>query len=137
MFDWQTIAAGVVLLIDDEVDNLEVVAETLEFHGISVKVAENGVEATQIMETLVPSLILTDLSMPQMDGWQLRAWVKANPQLQAIPVIALSAHAMAGDKDRAMNAGFDGYMTKPVNVLTLINDLQNVLSEKNSQGAMD
>jgi two-component system, cell cycle response regulator DivK len=135
MTDWHDLANSTILLVDDEPDNLEVVAETLEYNGLKVMMAENGVEAVEILKTAVPGLILTDLSMPKMDGWQLRTRVKTNPTWQHIPVIALSAHAMAGDKERALNAGFDGYMTKPVNILTLISDLQQVLNEINSQGA--
>ena len=134
MFDWQTLYNGTILLVDDEPDNLEVVAETLEFNGLNVTMAQNGVEALKMIESSTPVLIVTDLSMPEMDGWELRTRVRSRPELQAIPIVALSAHAMAGDKDRAINAGFDGYMTKPVNVMTLIDDLRSILCATSSQG---
>jgi DNA-binding response OmpR family regulator len=65
--------------------------------------------------------------MPVMDGWEMRSRVKSNPKTKHIPVIALSAHAMAGDKERAINAGFDGYMTKPINIPSLLTDLREVI----------
>jgi len=73
---------------------------------------------------------LLDLSMPVMDGWETLRRLKADPQTQNIPVLALSAHAIVGDADRALAAGFDGYMTKPVNVPTLLQDLRAALKER-------
>jgi len=117
-----------ILLVDDEPDNLEVVAETLTFHGLTVRTAENGQHGLEIMRDFLPDVILLDLSMPKMDGWAMRDCVKSDPRTRHIPVIALSAHAMAGDKERALEAGFDGYMTKPVSVPTLLDDLRVALS---------
>lgn len=124
--DIQNTSTWQILIVDDEPDNLEVVAESLQFFGASVKIANNGEEGLKTLEEYMPSFILLDLSMPVMDGWEMRSRVKANPKTRHIPVIALSAHAMAGDKERAMNAGFDGYMTKPINIPTLLTDLREV-----------
>src|SRR5258708_15189859 len=123
MIDWQDVKSWVVLLVDDEPDNLEVVAETLEFRGAQVRTALNGLEALTVLETFLPNLIIADLSMPQMDGWELKKRVKSLEKFQSIPLLALSAHAMIGDKERAITAGFDGYMTKPVNIHTLLEDI--------------
>lgn len=125
MLDWQDISTWRVMIVDDEPDNLEVVAETLEFRGAEVKTAANGKEALTILEDFDANLILTDLSMPVMDGWVLRSHVKNNPKLAQIPIIAVSAHAIAGDQDRALEAGFDGYMTKPINIRTLPDDMRS------------
>ena len=130
MLDWQNISSWQVLLIDDEPDNLEVVAESLEFYGIAVETATNGQLGLEKLETFTPTLILLDLSMPVMDGWQTLRRIKSSPQMQAIPIIALSAHAIIGDDERALNAGFDGYMTKPVNVPTLVEDLRAALQKR-------
>jgi len=130
MINWNDVKSWAVLLVDDEPDNLEVVAETLEFKGAEVKTAANGVEALVVLEAFAPNLMIVDLSMPQMDGWELRTRVKNDPKLQKIPLLALSAHAMHGDKERAITAGFDGYLTKPVSILTLIQDIRNALEEK-------
>src|SRR4051812_41029277 len=129
MIDWQDVKSWIVLLVDDERDNLEVVAETLEFRGAEVKTALNGVEALDVLQTFMPNLIVVDLSMPVMDGWVLRTRIKAMPAIQNIPLLALSAHAMIGDKERALAAGFDGYMTKPVNIYTLTDDIRIAAQE--------
>ena len=130
MIDWQNINSWVVLLVDDEPDNLEVVAETLEFRGAQVRTALNGVEALNVLEKFKPNLFLVDLSMPQMDGWELRTRIKNTPEVQQVPLLALSAHAMIGDKERALAAGFDGYLTKPVNIHTLLDDIRAAAQEK-------
>jgi len=124
MIDWQDISTWRVMIVDDEPDNLEVVAETLEFRGAEVKTAANGKEALAILEDFEANLILTDLSMPVMDGWVMRSHVKNSSKLAQTPIIALSAHAIAGDQDRALEAGFDGYMTKPINIRTLPDDMR-------------
>ena len=130
MIDWQDVNSWLVLLVDDEPDNLEVVAETLEFRGAQVMTALNGVEALAVLEHFKPNLFLVDLSMPQMDGWELRTRIKNTPEIQQVPLLALSAHAMIGDKERALAAGFDGYLTKPVNILTILNDIRAAAQEK-------
>ena len=124
MIDWQDISTWQILIVDDEPDNLEVVSETLEFRGAQIKTAPNGKEALELLETFPANLILTDLSMPVMDGWVLRSHVKSNPKFSNIPILALSAHAIAGDQDRALEAGFDGYLTKPVNIHKLHEDIR-------------
>lgn len=130
MLDWQNVSAWKVLLVDDEPDNIEVVAESLEFYGMTVKTAENGQVALDALKDFTPNLILLDLSMPVMDGWQTLRQLKSDPTTQLIPVLALSAHAILGDKERALDVGFNGYMTKPVSVPTLIEDLRTALLER-------
>lgn len=130
MLDWDDRSTWRVLLVDDEPDNVEVVAETLRFFGVAVKTAANGEAGMQTLDTFIPNLFLLDLSMPKMDGWQMRTLIKADPRTQDVPVIALSAHAMAGDKERAFQAGFDGYLTKPVNIPSLVKDLRSAIEEK-------
>ncbi|MEO8606433.1 MAG: response regulator [Chloroflexota bacterium] len=127
--DWHDISTWQVMIVDDEPDNLEVVAETLEFNGAQVKTAANGKEALEALQTFSANLILTDLSMPVMNGWVFRSQVKADSKLSLIPILALSAHAIAGDEDRALEAGFDGYLTKPVNIHTLVSDIRSALSK--------
>ena len=124
MIDWNNASTWNVVIVDDEPDNLEVVAETLEYRGAQVKTAQNGKEALEVLEEFKPNLILTDLSMPVMNGWEMRSHVKSNPQMVTVPILALSAHAIAGDKERAIDAGFDGYLTKPVNIHTLLEDIR-------------
>jgi two-component system, cell cycle response regulator DivK len=128
MVDPGVISKWSVLVVDDEPDNLEVVAESLEFLGLSIKTAQSGSEGLEILQDYLPDLILLDLSMPTMSGWEMRAKVKSDANTAHIPIVALSAHAMVGDKERALNAGFDGYMTKPINVITLLQDISIALS---------
>jgi two-component system cell cycle response regulator DivK len=118
-----------ILLVDDEPDNVDVVAESLTFFGLHVQTASNGEEGLEVLKSFSPDLILLDLSMPKMDGWVMRRNVKANPATAHVPIIALSAHAMAGDKERALEVGFDGYLTKPVNIATLVDDIRAALQE--------
>src|SRR5579859_5049711 len=110
MLDWQNTSTWSVLIVDDEPDNLEVVAEALEFFGASIKTAKDGLDALAVLQDFTPNLILLDLSMPKMNGWETRARLKADSKIARIPVIALTAHAMAGDLERALAAGFDGYL---------------------------
>jgi two-component system cell cycle response regulator DivK len=112
------------MLVDDEPDNLEVIAETLEFQGAVVKTAQNGKEALEILENFKANLILTDLSMPVMNGWEMRARVKSLPDMDNVPILAISAHAISGDAERAIDAGFNGYVTKPIKISTLVDDIR-------------
>src|SRR5260221_8596869 len=124
MFDLSKVSTWSVLVVDDEPDNVEVVAEALGFFGASVKTAKDGEVGLEIMRGFLPNIILLDLSMPKMNGWEMRTRIKEDAKNQHIIIIALSAHAMLGDRDRALAAGFDGYMTKPINVATFADDIQ-------------
>ncbi len=116
-----------ILLVDDEPDNLEVLAESLAFFGATVRTASDGEEGLEVLKDFLPDLIILDLSMPKMDGWAMRKHVKSNPITGDIPIVALSAHAMAGDRERALEVGFDGYLTKPINLATLLADIRAAL----------
>lgn len=137
MLDPNDLKTWNILIVDDEPDNLEVIAQSLHFFGATVKTARDGLLGLQVLESCETNFVLLDLSMPNMDGWQMRAKIKENPKTGHLPVIALTAHAMAGDKERAMEAGFDGYLTKPVNVPTLVQDVKKFLVDflgKQKQG---
>jgi CheY-like chemotaxis protein len=118
-----------VLVVDDEPDSLEVAAIILEGHGANVKTVTNGQEALDTLQTMRPKFILSDLSMPILDGWRLLEAVKANPDLTDIPVIALTAHAMIGDRERGIAAGFYNYLTKPLIPATFMKQLVRLLRE--------
>lgn len=118
-----------ILLVDDEPDNLEVVAESLEFFGATVRTACNGRLALDTMKDWKPTFILLDLSMPVMDGWETLRQIRHDPRLKDLPVLALTAHAIAGDSERALAVGFNGYLTKPLNIPTLMQDLHKALNE--------
>lgn len=127
MLDWQKPETWSVLIVDDEPDNLELVAIYLSYVGSSVKTAYNGLEGLAALETFDANLLLIDLSMPKMDGWELKAALRSHPSYQNITTIALTAHAMPTDRERVQMAGFDGYLAKPINLPTFLNDLQNAI----------
>jgi CheY-like chemotaxis protein len=109
-----------VLAVDDEPDSLEVLIEALGMHDATVHSTGNGQEALALLQTLHPTLVVTDLSMPGMDGYQLLYRIRHTEDLKATPVIALTAHAMSGDKERILEAGFNGYISKPLRIATLV-----------------
>jgi len=103
-----------VLLVEDNPMNLELATDLLEACGIEVIAANSGEAAMKLAQEQKPNLILMDLSLPGMDGLQATAALKANPQTRFIPVVAVTAHAMKGDEQRALDAGCEGYITKPI-----------------------
>jgi CheY-like chemotaxis protein len=127
MLDWHDVSTWRVLVVDDERDNIEVLAETLEFRGATVEIARNGEEGLAVFQRFLPNLLLVDLSMPVMDGWQMRAKLKAAADYNDAPIVALTAHAMTGDRERALAVGFDGYLTKPINIMTLLEDIRTCI----------
>ena len=130
--DLCTLLAGMtVLLIDDEPDSLEV-AETLLEDYVTVITACNGREGMEKATTLMPNFIISDISMPEMNGWELIDELKKNRRTIDIPVIALTAHAMAGDRHKAIAAGFHNYLSKPLNPDTFVNDLLRVVMDMHS-----
>lgn len=132
MLDWNNLSTCSILVVDDEPDNVEVMITALQFFGMTVYSAQNGQAGLDVLTTVTPDLILLDLSMSPMDGWETRVNIKADPKLHHIPIVALTAHAMSGDKERALQAGFDGYLAKPVNIPTLLNDLRATLKENHT-----
>lgn len=112
-----------ILIVDDEDDSLEVARFILDFYGAHVLSASNGKDALEVIQTHLPRFIISDLSMPVMDGWEFIYHLKANPQTANIPVFALTAHAMLGDRDRAIAAGYHNYLTKPLTASTFMREL--------------
>jgi CheY-like chemotaxis protein len=112
-----------ILVVDDEDDSLEVARYILDFYGANVLVATTGEQAVEIVKTNTPRFIISDLSMPEMDGWELLRVLRSQETTRDIPVIALTAHAMKGDNERALAAGFQNYLTKPLTADTFIHEL--------------
>jgi CheY-like chemotaxis protein len=105
-----------VLIVEDNVDNFELVRFLLERAGYEVLSAANGVEGVDAAKREQPDLVLMDLSMPEMDGWKATAQMKAEATTRHIPVLALTAHTLPSERKRAIDAGCDGYISKPINV---------------------
>ena len=116
-----------IVVIDDEEDSLMVAQVILDEYGANTHTATNGEEGIAIIREVRPKFVICDLSMPIMDGWKLISTMRADIGLRTIPAIALTAHAMAGDRERAVAAGFYNYLTKPLTVETFIQDLVNLL----------
>jgi two-component system cell cycle response regulator len=135
MLDWNNVSSWKILIVEDEPDNMEVLSEMLTFYGAAVRGAEDGVQGLKLLDDYTPDLILLDLSMPQMDGWEMLRQIKANPKVGSIPVVALTAHAMIGDKERVLDAGFNGYVSKPISVATFLHDLRQTLESSHIPAA--
>ena len=105
--------APLILVVDDYQDAREMYAEYLQFSGFRVAEARNGNEAVEQARTLLPDLILMDLSLPGMDGWEATRVLKADEKTKRIPIVALTGHALAGASEGARRAGCDSFVTKP------------------------
>jgi two-component system, cell cycle response regulator DivK len=110
---------GRILIVEDNPDNMTLLTDILETLGHTVISARDGQQGLELTATEQPDLILMDLSLPVMDGWTAVRQIKANPALKDIPIIALTAHAMAGDRERALAAGCDDYLSKPIDLSLL------------------
>ncbi|MCC6146746.1 MAG: response regulator [Anaerolineaceae bacterium] len=105
-----------ILHVEDSIENRTLVRRLLQFEGYEVLEAGNAEEALQVLEHYTPHLILMDMNMPNVDGYTLTRQVKMNPRLHHIPIIAITANVMRGDRERSMQAGCDGYIEKPIDV---------------------
>jgi len=103
-----------ILLVEDNLDNRAIYRTILEFAGHRVVEAHNGEEGIRMAREVLPDLILMDVSIPIVDGWQATTILKGDPLTAAIPIVALTAHALPADRDRSLAAGCDGYLAKPV-----------------------
>jgi CheY-like chemotaxis protein len=116
-----------VLVVDDYPDAREMYSEYLEFSGFDVIQAVNGMEALQRAVDAAPDIILMDLSLPVMDGWEATRRLKEDARTHGIPVVALTGHALAGISDGAMKAGCDAFVTKPCLPEDLVKEIRKVL----------
>jgi len=116
-----------ILLVEDNEMNRDMLTRRLERKGYEVVIAVDGQAGIDMASSASPDIILMDLSLPVIDGWEATRQIKANPATQSIPVIALTAHAMAGDEQKAREAGCDDYDTKPVDLKRLLGKIENLL----------
>ncbi|HEX2697649.1 MAG TPA: response regulator [Anaerolineales bacterium] len=121
-----------VLIIEDNIDNYELVRFLLERAGHEIIWARSGREGIDMAKAGFPDLILMDLSLPEMDGWTATERLKSDPQTGEIPIIALTAHTLPGDRKRALDAGCDSYLSKPLDI-ALFNETVTGLLEKYAQ----
>jgi CheY-like chemotaxis protein len=120
-----------ILLVEDNEMNRDMLSRRLVRKGFEVVIAIDGAQGVALALSEQPALILMDMSLPEIDGWEATRLIKANESVQHIPVIALTAHAMPADKEKALKAGCDDYDTKPVELPRLLEKIAQLL-EKNS-----
>lgn len=120
-------ARKVILLVEDNADNRRLIRRLVEDFDATVIEADNGAEGVRLAQSEVPHLILMDLSLPVMDGWEATRRLKADAATRDIPVIALTAHAMDGDRDQALAAGCDDYISKPIQLAPFLALLERYL----------
>ncbi len=117
-----------ILLVEDNEMNRDMLSRRLTRKGFEVLVAVDGQEGVTLAGAEAPDLILLDMSLPVLDGWAAARQLKANERTRGIPIIALTAHAMAGDREKALKAGCDEYDTKPVELPRLLEKIETLLN---------
>ena len=122
-----------ILYVEDNDDNIYILRNRLTRVGYTVIVAGDGEQGVAMARTEKPDLVLMDLSLPVLDGWEATRRLKAAPETRDIPVIALSAHAMAGDREKALRSGCDDYDTKPVDFARLRAKIESLLASRGAQ----
>jgi two-component system, cell cycle response regulator DivK len=115
---------GRILIVEDNMDTYELVRFILEKNGYDTFLAMNGRDGVNAASKQMPDLIIMDLSMPEMDGWTATRLIKGNAQTASIPLIALTAHVLPGDRQRAIAAGCDDYIPKPMDLLELVQTVE-------------
>jgi CheY-like chemotaxis protein len=118
-----------ILVAEDNAVNRELLRELLEARGYTVTEACDGQEALHMIEQAQPELLLLDIGMPVLDGFAVIRRIRENPRLAPLPVVAVTAYAMRGDREKILNSGFDGYLSKPLNPSSLTEELDRLLSK--------
>lgn len=119
-----------ILLVEDNELNRDMLSRRLQRKGHEVLIALDGIQGVELARSHNPDLILMDMSLPVLDGWQATQQLKATPETNSIPIIALTAHAMAGDRAKCLEVGCDDYDTKPVEFSRLLSKIQALLEKK-------
>jgi CheY-like chemotaxis protein len=122
-----------VLVAEDNPINRELLRELLENRGYAVVEACDGQEALRMVDETQPDILLLDISMPVLDGFAVVRKIRENPRLASLPVVAVTAYAMQGDREKILNSQFDGYLSKPVNSRSLAEELDRLLSKRADQ----
>lgn len=118
-----TVATKIVLLVEDNEDNRIIYATALRYAGYGVLEAITGTQGVQQARDGAPDLILMDISVPELDGWEATAILKADPLTRHIPIVAVTAHALPDDAERSRKAGCDGYLAKPISPAALLTEV--------------
>src|ERR1051326_599604 len=116
-----------ILLVEDNEMNQDMLSRRLQRRGYEVVIAADGEQGVAMAQSLAPDLILMDMSLPVLDGWEATRQIKTTPQTSAIPITALTDHAMSGEREKALEAGCDDYDTKPIELARLLEKIKAVL----------
>ena len=119
-----------ILLVEDNADNQIIYRRALEHFGYGVLEAVDGEEGTRIAFERLPDLVLMDISIPQMDGWEATKLLLADPRTRHIPIVALTAHALPADRARGAEIGFAAYLTKPVEPRRVLEEIERILARQ-------
>ena len=120
-----------ILLVEDNEMNRDMLSRRLQRKGFEVAMATDGRQGVEMAQAGAYDLILMDMSLPEVDGWEAARQLRAAPATKTVPIIALTAHAMAGDRDKAIEAGCDDYDTKPIELERLLGKIQALLDRNN------
>jgi CheY-like chemotaxis protein len=118
-----------ILMIEDNEQNRDALSRRLQRHGYDVITAIDGRQGITMAQAEIPDLILMDLNLPDVDGWEATRMLKEAPETRAIPIMAMTAHAIAGDQERALQAGCDDYHAKPVEFQRLLTQIEALLTK--------
>lgn len=118
---------GTVLYIEDNIDNRVLVRRVLEAESYTVFECSHPQQAVEVTKQVKPDLILMDINMPELDGYTLTARIKSNPGFENVPIIALTANVMRGDREKSLQAGCDGYIQKPIDIDTISNQIERYI----------
>lgn len=119
-----------ILIVDDEPDNLGVLELVFRFYKAQVRVASSGKQCLKMLEEEAFTLLLVDIQMPEISGYELLKQVRSDARWRHIPMIAVTAHVMEGDAERILGAGFNGYIPKPINPMTIADEIKKMLEAK-------
>lgn len=122
-----------ILLVEDNEENRDALSRRLLRRGYEVVIAVDGGQGLQAAQTDAPDLILLDMNLPVLDGWEVARTLRTQPATRAIPIIALTAHAMAGDRQKTIDAGCNDYHTKPVELTRLLTQIEALLAAQRAE----
>ncbi|HEY7492755.1 MAG TPA: response regulator [Candidatus Tectomicrobia bacterium] len=118
-----------ILMVEDNEQNRDALSRRLQRHGYDVIIAADGQQGVAMAQAELPDLILMDLNLPDVDGWEATRILKEAPETRAIPIMAMTAHAIAGDEERALQAGCDDYHSKPVEFQRLLTQIEALIKK--------
>jgi CheY-like chemotaxis protein len=134
--DYPASKGQTLLLVEDNEDNRIIYCTVLRRHGYEVIEAQDGVRAVELARSEQPDLILMDISIPRMDGWEATRILRGDPRTNSIPIIALTAHALADDRERASEVGFSSYLAKPIEPRLVVAEIRRWIGEGNPKKSL-